>query len=143
MDADKWREERTKRLTEAVETLSGRKIAGEYAERLAKLIISYAEGRKKETERGIENLAKELAGVSREEVWGVVKRVLSGEDPYTYCLARDCADDRIVRKFVAPALELVMLDKGVEGRVRQREGVAHLRRDVRHCSCGRRLCGAG
>ena len=28
-----------------------------------------------------------------------------------YCLARDCAGDRIARKFVAPALELMMLDK--------------------------------
>jgi hypothetical protein len=102
-------------LSRTVEALSGGRITGEYAERLASLIIRYAEGRKKETERGIENLVKELAGVSREEVWNVVKRVLSGEDPYTYCLARDCADDRIVRKFVAPALELVMLDKALRG----------------------------
>ncbi len=54
-------------------------------------------------------------GVSKEEVWGVVKRVLSGEDPYAYCLARYCADDRIVRKFVVPALELIMLDKALRG----------------------------
>mgnify|MGYP000164346405 CR=1 FL=1 len=115
MDDDEWRAERAVRLAKAVEALSGGRITGEYAERLAKLVIRYAEGRKKETERGIENLVKELAGVSREEVWSVVKRVLSGEDPYTYCLARDCADDRIVRKFVAPALELVMLDKALRG----------------------------
>jgi hypothetical protein len=115
MDDDEWCAERAVRLAKAVEALSGGRITGEYAERLAKLVIRYAEGRKKETERGIENLVKELAGVSREEVWSVVKRVLSGEDPYTYCLARDCADDRIVRKFVAPALELVMLDKALRG----------------------------
>ena len=30
-----------------------------------------------------------------------------------YRLARDCADDGIVRKFVAPALELIMLDKAL------------------------------
>jgi len=112
---NKWHKERVMMLSRAVEALSGGRITGEYAERLAKLVIRYAEGRKKETERGIENLVKELAGVSREEVWSVVKRVLSGEDPYTYCLARDCADDRIVRKFVAPALELVMLDKALKG----------------------------
>ncbi len=112
---NKWHEERIMMLSRTVETLSGGRITGEYAKRLAKLVIRYAEGRKKETERGIENLVKELAGVSREEVWSVVKRVLSGEDPYTYCLARDCADDRIVRKFVAPALELVMLDKALRG----------------------------
>jgi hypothetical protein len=112
---NKWHEERVLMLSRTVEALSGGRITGEYAERLAKLVIRYAEGRKKETERGIENLVKELAGVSREEVWSVVKRVLSGEDPYTYCLARDCADDRIVRKFVAPALELVMLDKALRG----------------------------
>ena len=32
-----------------------------------------------------------------------------------YCLARDCADDGIVRKFVEPALELIMLDKALRG----------------------------
>ena len=31
------------------------------------------------------------------------------------CLARDCAGDRIARKFVAPALELIMLDKARGG----------------------------
>jgi hypothetical protein len=31
------------------------------------------------------------------------------------CLARDCADDKIARKFVAPALELIMLDKARGG----------------------------
>jgi hypothetical protein len=36
-----------------------------------------------------------------------------GEDPYAYCLARDCARDEVVRKFVAPALELIMLDKAL------------------------------
>ena len=111
---DEWRGERIKRLSRAVETLSGGRIAGEYAERLAELIINYAERREKRTKKRIEDLAEE-AGVSMEEVWGVVERVLSGEDPYVYCLARDCADDRIVRKFVAPALELVMLDKALRG----------------------------
>jgi hypothetical protein len=38
-----------------------------------------------------------------------------GEDPYAYCLARDCARDEVVRKFVEPALELVMLDKALRG----------------------------
>jgi hypothetical protein len=33
-----------------------------------------------------------------------------------YCLARDCADDRIVRKFVAPALELIMLEKALNNK---------------------------
>jgi len=32
-----------------------------------------------------------------------------------HCLARDCADDKIVRKFVAPALELIMLEKAARG----------------------------
>jgi hypothetical protein len=32
-----------------------------------------------------------------------------------YCLARDCARDEVVRKFVAPALELIMLDKALRG----------------------------
>jgi hypothetical protein len=33
-----------------------------------------------------------------------------------YCLARDCARDEVVRKFVAPALELIMLDKALRGK---------------------------
>jgi hypothetical protein len=33
-----------------------------------------------------------------------------------YCLARDCARDEVVRKFVEPALELVMLDKALRGK---------------------------
>jgi hypothetical protein len=110
MDDDKWREERVKRLAKAVEALSGGRIAGEYAERLAKAIIYYAEGYKKEAEERIENLAEEV-GVSGKEVWGIVVFVLSD----MYCLVRDCADDRIVRKFVAPALELIMLDKALRG----------------------------
>jgi hypothetical protein len=108
VDDGRWREERAKRLARAVEALSGGRIAGEYADRLAKLIILYAEERKKKAERRIESLAKE-AGVSREEVWSIVDFVLGD----MYCLARDCADDRIVKKFVAPALELIMLDKAL------------------------------
>jgi 23S rRNA pseudoU1915 N3-methylase RlmH len=44
-------------------------------------------------------------------MWGIVDFVLSD----MYCLARDCTDDRIVRKFVAPALELIMMDKALRG----------------------------
>ena len=114
MDDDKWREGRIKRLAEAAEDLSGGRIAGEHAERLAMLIIRYAEGYKKYAEGLIESLAKAV-GVSTEEMRGVVKRVLSGEGPYVYCLAKDCADDKIIRKFVAPALKLIMLDKALRG----------------------------
>ncbi|MFZ8806954.1 MAG: hypothetical protein ACO2PN_02460, partial [Pyrobaculum sp.] len=103
-----WREERAKRLAKAVEALSGGRIAGEYAERLAKLIIRYAESRAERAKKRIENLAREV-GVSREEMWGIVNFVLSD----MYCLARDCARDEVVRKFVAPALELIMLDKAL------------------------------
>jgi len=71
-DDSRWREERAKRLAKAVEALSGGRIAGEYAERLAKLIISYAESRAESVKERIDNLAGELAGVSKEEVWGVV-----------------------------------------------------------------------
>jgi hypothetical protein len=110
MDDSKWREERVKRLARAVEALSGGRIVGDHAERLARAIIRYAEGHKKEAERRIKSLAKEV-GVSREEVWGVVKFVLND----MYCLARDCARDAVVRKFVAPALELIMLDKALRG----------------------------
>jgi hypothetical protein len=104
MDDSRWREERARRLAQAVETLSRGRIADEYADRLAQAVIYYAEGRKKKAEKRIDELAKELVGAPKEdvkrikgEVWGVVERVLSGEDPYVYCLARDCADDGIVR----------------------------------------------
>jgi len=40
-----------------------------------------------------------------------------------YCLARDCAGDKIARKFVAPALELIMLDKALEGKLDRREAL--------------------
>jgi hypothetical protein len=36
MDDGRWREERAARLAKAVEALSGGRIAGEYADRLAK-----------------------------------------------------------------------------------------------------------
>jgi len=114
LDDGEWREERAKRLSRAVEALSGGRIGGEYAERLADLIIRYTEGNKKDAEKRIENLAKELAGVLKEgverargEVWGVVDFALND----MRCLARDCARDEVARKFVAPALELIMLDK--------------------------------
>jgi 23S rRNA pseudoU1915 N3-methylase RlmH len=112
LDDGEWKEKRTARLTKALEALSGGKIVGDDANELAKLIIRYAERREERTKGRIDNLAKKV-GVSREEVWGVVERVLSGEDPYVYCLARDCARDEVVRKFVAPALELMMLDKAL------------------------------
>jgi hypothetical protein len=113
MDDSKWREERAKRLAKAVEALSGGRIAGDHADTLAKLIIRYAESRAEAVKKRIENLAGEI-GVSREEVWGIVNRISSGDDPYVYCLAKDCAGDRIVREFVAPALELIMLEKALD-----------------------------
>jgi hypothetical protein len=118
MDNDKWREERTKRLAEAVEALSNGRIDGKYADKLAQAIIRYAEGRKKKAERRIKSLAKEV-GVSREEVWGVVEFVLGD----MYCLARDCARDEVMRKFVAPALELIMLDKVAKGEFSREEAL--------------------
>jgi hypothetical protein len=117
-DDSRWREERAKKLAKAVEALSGGRIAGEYAERLAKLIISYAESHTERTKKRIEDLAGKV-GVSREEVWGVVELVLSD----MYCLARDCARDEVVRKFVAPALELVMLGKALRGEFSREEAV--------------------
>ncbi len=108
-DDGRWREERAKRLARAVEALSGGRIAGDHAERLAKLIIYYAESRKESVKERIDKLAEELAGVSKEEVRGIVEFVLGD----MYCLARDCARDEVVRKFVAPALELIMLDKAL------------------------------
>jgi hypothetical protein len=111
MDDGRWREERARRLARAVEALSGRRIAGEYAERLARAIIYYAEGEKTYAEGLIESLVKE-AGVSKEEVRNVVDFVLSD----MYCLAKDCARDAVVRKFVEPALELIMLDKALRGK---------------------------
>jgi hypothetical protein len=110
-----WREEQIKMLAKAVEDLSGGRIAGDFAKELARLIIYYAEGRKQYAEKHINKLAEKLVGVSNKEVWDIVRRVLSGEDPYVYCLARDCVRDAVVRKFVAPALELIMLDKALRG----------------------------
>jgi hypothetical protein len=117
-DDGRWREERAKKLAKAVEALSGGRIAGEYAERLAELIIRYAEGKKTYAERRIENLAGKV-GVSMEEVWGIVEFVISN----MYCLVRDCARDEVVRKFVAPALELVMLDKALRGEFDREEAL--------------------
>jgi PaRep2b protein. len=121
MDDSRWREERSRRLAKAVEALSGGRIASDDAKELAKLIISYAGRRDERTKKRIDKLAEELVGVSKEEVWSVVERVLSGEDPYVYCLVRDCTDDRIVRKFVAPALELIMLDKALNNKFDREE----------------------
>ena len=114
VDDGRWREERAERLAKAVEAVSGGRIAGEYAETLAKLVIRYAERRDERTKQRIENLA-ERVGVPEKEVWDIVERVLSGEYPYAYCLARDCARDEVVRKFVEPALELIMLEKALRG----------------------------
>jgi hypothetical protein len=119
-DDGRWREERAKRLARAVEALSGGKIAGEYADRLAQAIIYYAEGYKKYAEGRIKTLAEEV-GVSKEEVWGIVEFVLSD----MYCLVRDCARDVVLRKFVEPALELIMLDKALNKEF-DREKARHL-----------------
>jgi hypothetical protein len=119
MDDGRWREERAARLAKAVEALSGGRIAGDQAEKLAKLIIYYAEGYKKQAKERIDKLAGGLAGVSREEVWSIVEFVLGD----MYCLARDCARDEVVRKFVAPALELIMLDKAAGGGFNKEEAL--------------------
>jgi hypothetical protein len=116
-----WRDERIKMLAKAVEDLSGGRIAGDFAKELARLIIYYAEGRKQYAEERINKLAEKLVGVSNKEVWGIVRRVLSGEDPNVYCLARDCARDAVVRKFVTPALELIMLDKALNNEFNREE----------------------
>jgi len=120
---DKWREERARRLARAVEVLSGGRITSDHADELAWAIIHYAEGCKKEATRDINKLAEELARVLREDVekvrgkvWGIVESILSGKDPYVYCLTRDCARDAVVRKFVEPALELVMFEKALRGK---------------------------
>jgi hypothetical protein len=129
---DEWREERVKRLAKAVEALSGGRITGKYADELARAIIRYADGREKRAKERIDELAKELAGVSKEEVRGIVRFVLGD----MYCLARDCARDAVVRKFVAPALELIMLDKAAGGGFNKEE-VLLLRRDVCNCNSWR------
>jgi len=54
-----------------------------------------------------------------EEVWGLVDFALSDMG----CLARDCARDEVARKFVAPALELIMLDKALRGEFDKREAL--------------------
>jgi len=108
MDDGRWREERAKRLARAVEALSGGKIRDEYANELAQVIIYYAEGYKEYAGERIKSLAEKV-GVTREEVWGLVEFVNSE----MYCLARDCARDAVVRKFMEPALELIMLDKAL------------------------------
>jgi len=119
VDDCRWREERAKRLAEVVEAMSGGRIAGGYAKRLAELIISYAEKRAEKVKKRIDKLAGELAGVSKEEVWGIVQFVLSD----MYCLARDCARDEVMRKFVATALELMMLDKALRGEFGREEAL--------------------
>ncbi|AKT34582.1 PaRep2b protein [Pyrobaculum sp. WP30] len=40
-----------------------------------------------------------------------------------YCLAKNCADDGIVRKFATPALELVMLDKALNNKFDRKEAL--------------------
>ncbi|MEM4651158.1 MAG: PaRep2b protein [Pyrobaculum sp.] len=40
-----------------------------------------------------------------------------------HCLARDCARDEVFRKFVAPALELIMLDKALRGEFDREEAL--------------------
>jgi hypothetical protein len=123
-DDDKWREERARRLARAVEALSGGRIAGDHADGLARAIIRYAEGRKKEATGDINKLARVLredVEKVRGKVWGIVESILSGKDPYVYCLARDCARDAVVRKFVEPALELIMLEKALRGEFSREE----------------------
>jgi hypothetical protein len=112
MDDSRWREERVKRLARAVEALSSGRIAGDHANELAGLIISYAKSRRREIRERIYKLAEKHVGISKEEVWGVVDFVLSD----MYCLAKDCARDEVVRKLVAPALELIMLYKALNGK---------------------------
>jgi DNA-binding Lrp family transcriptional regulator len=119
MDDGRWREERAERLAKAVEALSGGRIAGDHAEELARAIIYYAEGYKKYAEEFIEDLAGKV-GVSREEVWGVVVEFVLSD---MHCLAKDCARDEVVRKFVAPVLELIMLDKALRGELSREEAL--------------------
>ncbi len=62
------REERAMMLSRAVEALSGGRIAGDHAERLAWAIIRYTERHRKEAGEYIDKLAVELARILREDV---------------------------------------------------------------------------
>jgi hypothetical protein len=67
-----------------------------------------------------------------------------GEDPYAYCLVRDCARDEVIRKFVEPALELIMLDKALKGEFDREEallrfGEMYATASARDGHVGRRL----
>jgi hypothetical protein len=54
-----------------------------------------------------------------EEVWGVGEFALIDVG----CLARDCPRDEVARKFGAPALQLMMLDKAHRGEFDRREAL--------------------
>jgi len=69
--------------------------------------------------QGRRGVFKEGVERVRGEVWGVVDFALKD----MHCLARDCARDGVARKFVAPALELIMLDKALEGKFDKKEAL--------------------
>jgi len=58
------------------------------------------------------------------------------------CLARDCAGDRIARKFVAPALELIMLEKAHRGGFDREEALLRFGEMYATAIAGGRLRGA-
>jgi len=178
LDDGRWREERARRLAKAMETLSGRKITGKYADEFAELIIESAErcsgeftedlelridcpgeyGRR--LKERLDKLARKLASDLKEDVkkimaefwivgvglsdrdgvervkrwfWDILKIVPDATDVWdiiavlddAYCLAKDCAKDDVANRFVAPALELIMLDKALRGKYPKREALLH------------------
>jgi hypothetical protein len=74
-------------------------------------------------------------GVERvkREFWDILKIVPRATDLWdiiavlddAYCLAKDCAKDDVAKRFVAPALELIMLDKALRGKYPKREALLH------------------
>ena len=169
LDDGRWREERARRLAKAVETLSGRKITGKYADEFAELIIESAERCSGEFTEDLElriecpeeywrhlkerldKLARKLASDLKEDVkkimaefwiigvglsdrdgvervkrwfWDILKIVPRATGVWetiavlddAYCLAKDCAKDDVAKRFIDPALRLIMLDKALRGK---------------------------
>jgi hypothetical protein len=44
-----------------------------------------------------------------------------------YCLAKDCAKDDVAKRFIAPALKLIMLDKALRGKYPKDEALSNFR----------------
>jgi hypothetical protein len=120
-------EEYGRRLKERLDKLA-RKLAGSFKEDVKEIMKEFwIIGVGLSDRDGVERVKRWF--------WDILKIVPDATDVWeiiavlddAYCLAKDCAKDDVAKRFIAPALKLIMLDKALRGKYPKNEALLYSR----------------